>query len=382
MGILDMHNQTEKSAMKMKIFATLAACCAILGVPELASAYSYKSCLGHAIKFGSSTQTMNASTVSFPSGYWETGIRDTVNKFNRNPSNFRYTISMDSGGVGRNNGQNEVWGGTGSILSGAPAIAYQYWTCYWFFGDHVHMDEVDVIFDYGTPWQWTADTLKSSLIRYTGSLRAIQTTGAHELGHGLILNHVNTEYNIMGNDFEHIHVNGSTATAYTGEDAADGSIFLYGARSPAWEDVAVVHWKYSGASGEYSDHTKTVIYNNAGAVLPTIDVNGETGYRVNRGQTVRAEFTYENNGANTQTGIQVGYYISTNDLITTFDRKIGSAVFSLSRDNVFTTTVNLVIPNDLSPNTNYWLGVIIDDNGAIRESVESNNATYTPIHVN
>src|SRR3546814_5059363 len=102
-------------------------------------------------------------------------------------------------------------GDTGSILAGAPAVAYQYWACYWFFGDHVHMNEVDVIFDYGSPWQWTADTVKSSLIRYTGTQRAIQTTGAHELGHGLILNHVNTEYNIMGSDFAHIHVNGATA---------------------------------------------------------------------------------------------------------------------------------------------------------------------------
>ena len=366
----------------MKIFATVAACCAMLSAPELALAYSYKTCLGHPIKFDSSSQTVHASTVSFPAGYWENGIRDTVNKFNRNPSNFRYTTAMDSGGVGRNNGQNEIWGGTGSILAGAPAIAYQYWTCYWLFGDHVHMDEVDVIFDYGSPWQWTADTVKSSLIRYTGSLRAIQTTGAHELGHGLILNHVNTEYNIMGADFEHIHVNGSSATAYTGEDAADGAVFLYGARAPAWEDVAVVHWKYSGASGEYSDHTKTVIYNTSGAVLPTFTVSGETGYRVNRGQTVRAEFTYENNGANTKNGIQTGYYISTNDLITTFDRKIGSASFNLSRDNVYTTTTSLVIPSDLTSGTNYWLGVIIDDNGAITESVESNNATYIPIHVN
>jgi hypothetical protein len=213
-------------------------------------------------------------------------------------------------------------------------------------------------------------------------LRAIQTTGAHEFGHGLGLLHVNTEYNIMGNDFEHIHVNGSTATAYTGEDAADATVFLYGARSPAWEDVAVVHWKYSGASGEYSDHTKTVIYNTSGAVLPTVNVVGETGYRVNRGQTVRAEFTYENNGANFHGGIQTGYYISTNDLITTSDRKIGSGSFNLSRDNVFTTTVDLVIPRDLVSGRDYWLGVIIDDNGAIRESVESNNATYTPIRVN
>lgn len=366
----------------MRIFATLVAGAIFtLGGPE-ALAYSYKRCLGNSIRFDSNIQTVRPSTVSFPVGYWEDGIRDTVRKFNRNPSNFRYSISMDSGGVGRDNGENEIWGGIGSILSGAPAIAYQYWTCYWFFGDVVHMDEVDVIFDYSSsPWQWTADTVKSSLIRYNGSLRALQTTGAHELGHGLILNHVNTEYNIMGSDFEHIHVNGSTATAYTGEDAVDGAVFLYGTRSRAGEDLGVVHWKYSGVSGEYSDHTKTVLYDSADNVLPTVMVNGETGYRVNKGQTVKAEFTYENNGNNTQNGIQVGYYISTNDLITTFDTKIGSGSFNLSRDNVYTTTVNLVIPNNLTSGSNYWLGVILDENDAIAESVESNNATYIPIRI-
>jgi hypothetical protein len=366
----------------MKTFTAFATCAIALCLTDVSFGFSYKTCLGEKIKFSGNSRTLYASTVSFPAGYWQNGIQDTVNKFNNNPSNFRYSLAMDSGGVGRGNGQSEIWGGTGTILNGAPAVAYQYWTCYWFFGNHVHMDEVDVIFDYGSPWQWTVDTVKSSLIRYTGSLRAIQTTGAHELGHGLILNHVNTEYNIMGADFEHIHVNGATATAYIGEDASDASVFLYGARTPAWEDLAVVHWKYSGASGEYSDHTKTVIYNTSGVVLPTVNVNGETGYAVNRGQTVRAEFTYENNGANTKSGVQTGYYISTNDYISTVDRKIGSASYTLSRDNVYTATVNLVIPTDLAPGTNYWLGAIIDDNGAIPEAIEYNNATYIPIRVN
>lgn len=365
----------------MKLFAALAAAAALLCASEPAFAFSYKTCLGHRLKFNSNTVTLRASSVSFPVGYWQNGIQDTVNKFNRNPSNFRYTLAM-TGSINRNNGRSETWGDTGSILNGAPAIAYQYWTCYWLFGDHYHMDEVDVIFDYGAPWQWTVDTVKSSLIRYTGTLRSMQGTGAHELGHGLILNHVNTEYNIMGSDFEHIHVNGSTATAYIGEDAADGIVYLYGTRAPAWEDVAVVHWKYSGPSGEYSDHTKTVIYNAGGAVLPTVNVAGETGYRVNRGQTVRAEFTYENNGANTKNNIQTGYYISTNDTISTWDRNIGTGAWNLSRGNVLTTTVNLVIPNDLVSGTNYWLGVVIDNNGAIPEAVETNNATYIPIRVN
>jgi hypothetical protein len=365
--------------MKRTLVGLSLATAALAASP--ASAFSYKECLGHAINFNSSSVTIRPSTVSFPAGYWENGIRDTVNKFNRNPSNFRYSVSMDSGSVGRG-GENEIWGSTDqNLLQGSPAIAYQEWTCYWFFGDHVHMDSVDIIYDYSSPFQWTADTVKSSLIRYTGSGRSLQTTGAHELGHGLILNHVNTEYNIMGADFEHIHVNGSTATAYTGEDAADGAVFLYGARSPAWEDVAVVHWKYSGASGEYSDHTKTVIYDSSGGVLPTVTVNGETGHVVNPGQIVQAEFTYENNGANLQFGIAAGYYISTNDDISTLDQRIGGAFLDLSRDNVLTTTLTLTIPSGLSLNTNYWLGVVIDEFGTIGEAVETNNATYIPIRV-
>lgn len=365
--------------MKRKLAGLLLGAYALAATP--AAAFSWKECLGKKIKFDSNTVTIRPNTVSFPSGYWENGIRDTVNKFNLNPSLFRYSVSMDSGGVSIG-GENEIWGSTSaSVLQGAPAIAYQNWTCYWFFGDHVHMDSVDVIYDYNTPFQWTADTVKSSLIRYTGSGRALQTTGAHELGHGLILNHVNTEYNIMGSDFEHIHVNGATARAYTGEDAADGAVFLYGARSPALEDVGVVHWKYSGASGEYSDHTKTVVYSSTGAGLPTVTVNGETGYRVSRGQVVRAEFTYENNGANFQSDVATGYYVSTNDLITTVDRRIGGGSWNLARGDVLTTTVTLTIPSDLTVNTNYWLGVVIDENGAISENVESNNATYIPIRV-
>ncbi len=346
-----------------------------------AFAFGYKTCLGEKIKWGSNSKTLRGNSVSFPAGYWYNGLSDGVNKFNLNPSKFRYSLTSESGGVGRDNGQSEVWGDTGSILKGAPAIAYSWWTCYWFFGDHVHMDEVDVIFDYGTPWQWTANSSKSSLIRYTGSLRPLQTTAVHEFGHGLKINHVNYEYNVMGTDFEHIHVNGSTARAYLGEDAADGSVFLYGARSGSWEDLGVVHWKYSGASGEYSDHTKTRVYNSSGGNLPTFTVNGETGYRVNRGQTVRAEFTYENNGKNFHGGVKVGYYVSTNDYISTWDRRIGGSWFDLGRGNVYTTTKTLVIPNDLNANQNYWLGVIVDEDDAISEAVEWNNATYIPIRV-
>ncbi len=146
----------------MKKFLVLIAAAAAFIPAGAALGYGYSTCLGHKLKWSGDSKALRASSVSFPDGYWRDGLQDAVNRANLNPSNFRYSLATDSGGVGRNNGQSEVWGDTGSILNGAPAIAYSYWTCYWFFGDHVHMDEVDVIFDYSNPWQWTADTTKSS----------------------------------------------------------------------------------------------------------------------------------------------------------------------------------------------------------------------------
>ncbi len=63
-------------------------------------------------------------------------------------------------------------------------------------------------------------------------------------------------------------------------------------------------------------HVKTGVYNTSDVLRPTVLVNGETGYKVKRGQLVRVDFTYENNGKNTQV-VNTGWYISTNDLIST-----------------------------------------------------------------
>lgn len=383
----------------MTVFLSIrpAACaCAALVLGALvgatpADAYSKETCLGEEIKWSSNSKSLEANSTSFPSGTWFNGIQDGVNKFNLNPSRFRYSVFSSGGGVGLGNGQSEIWGSTDAgVLQGAPAIAYSWWTCFWFFGDFVHMDEVDVVFDYGSPWRWTTSTNKANLLRYSDTatdLRPLQTTAVHEFGHGAKLNHVNTEYNVMGTDFEHIHVNGSTARAYMGEDVADGMVDLYGSRSGSWEDVGVVHWRYSGASGEYSDHTKGRVLASNGAALPTFTITDpgttrETAYRVNPGQVVRVEFTYENNGKTTQSNVDVGFYISTNDTISTFDRRVGGRTLSLGRANVYSPDHHTVtIPTDLTVGQTYWLGAIVDEDNSLSEAVEWNNATYIPIRV-
>ena len=107
----------------------------------------------------------------------------------------------------------------------------------------------------------------------------------------------------------------------------------------------------------------------------------EPVYRVNRGQVVQLELNYENLGRSTQTR-NVGYYVSTNDLISTTDTFLGSTSMTLSRDTVFTFKRTLTIPTNLVSGVNYWLGAIVDYTGALGELNESNNATYVGIRVN
>lgn len=351
-----------------------------------AHAYRYRTCSGIPLKMSSNNIVARASTTSFPAGYWRDGLQNAINQFNRNPSNMWYSLVDDTGGVALGNGQNEIWGSTDQgVLQGAPAIAYSWWDCYWFFGWVARMTEGDVIFDYtntaANPFEWTATRSKTALFNYTGSGRLLQGTAVHEFGHAVGLLHVNTTYNVMGSDFSHVHTNGSTTNAYIGEDAGNGTAFLYGNWAGGPLDLGAVHWRHTGASGEYSTHGRTRVFDNAtGALLPTFNVNGETGYQVRRGQGIRVEFTYENNGRDTVSNFPVRYYVSSNDIISTGDRWISSSTFTLGRDVVLTTTKTLTVPADLAF-ANYWVGVIVNPTNSVAESDTSNNATYVPIRV-
>ena len=348
-----------------------------------AFAFATNTCFEQRISWASDNPTLRASTVSFPTGYWRDGLQKAIDRTNQNPTPFWFTLGSDSDGLALNNGQNEVWGTTDNgLLNGAPARAFLWWTCVRVGNITIqHINEADVIFDYRAPWQWTADEVKTSVTRYTGTLRQLQGTAIHEFGHAMGLNHVNTEYNVMGADFEHMWANGSTVRGYLGEDAADGAVALYGLWSNNWQDLGVAHWRYNNADGEYSRHVKTGITNTSNVLLPTVMVNGETGYKVKRGQTVRVEFTYENNGKNTQV-VNTGWYISTNDLISTTDRLVATNTgMSLGRADVMTYKRDIVIPTNLKLNTNYWVGTIVDKDNKVPDAIRSNNATYIPIRV-
>ena len=379
--------------MKIKV-AMVAAVLTVLSVNQ-AEAYTYRECLDRIIRWNSPSLTIYASPRGFPSGYWRDTLRDAIDKVNLNPSAFRFDMKIDSGGARLNNGQSEIWWSRDTgVLNGAPATSYSWWTCKYdwrdWFRKKVYLREVDIVFNHRmyTKGGWTGGDRKKSLIRYGGKKRLFQGTAVHELGHAMGLGHENREYNIMGASYSHIHANGSKAHTYFGEDAAKGAITLYSRQSVyrrqegPWEDVGVVHWRYTGSNGEYSSHGRTRIFDTNGVTLPVHTVNGETGYSVRPGQEVMAEFTFENNGESRRIRTRVGFFISTNDAITTTDRRIGGTRLRLYRGDVWTKKVELTIPENLESGKNYWIGAIVDEKDDIDEAIEWNNATYIPIRVN
>lgn len=359
----------------MKFNKTICGGAAALAfaVSGAAEAYTLITCNGNNIRWSGTSATMRASDIGFPSGSsWRSALGNSISLVNQNPSAFDYGIVYGDTSVGFNNGQNEIWWSNGF---GAPAIANWWMNC-----NTGRFTEVDIRFD--NTVAYTTSNSKSVLWPYGGGSRPFRTTAIHELGHGVGLSHTANTYSVMGQDWDHIHANGSTARAYFGEDASSGAVALYGGNPGNVQDLGVSQWRRTGASGEYSTHDRTRIRNSGCGWVSSSTVNGEPRYNVNKGQQYLVEFSYENNGESYQT-TEVGYFISTNDYISTGDRRIGGRNgMGLGRNTVFTFQAPVTIPADLVSGQTYWLGVIIDEDSTLSEVTETNNRTYISIRVN
>lgn len=327
-------------------------------------------------KWPGSGFTFNANPAGFDGQYafWRTSFATALTRFNDTPVNLTVNVRLDNDtSVGVGNGESEIWWND----AGNSATGYNITSpC----GTTI---EGDIVFHNTVSYDDSMDK-KANFWNYGGNSRTFESTALHEVGHTVGLAHENRYYNIMGTDYTHLHTTGENALrSYLGEDAVNGLIALYGGSNR--EDLSVAAWRHVGSSGAYSTHGRTRLFNGNGTVLNSSKVSSsctrshcELRYNVELGETIQYEMTLENNGRNSQS-VALGYYISTNAAITTTDTLISTDNVTVTRNTPDTVRKTITIPNNLTPNTDYYLGVIIDNSDSVSEWTEKNNTSYMHI---
>jgi hypothetical protein len=380
---------------RIKRMAVLMAAAALLSMPAATPAQAY---MVYQCTFAGDTDTLHwdgpsfswrFSEVSFPEGTTRANQLDLARRrWNNSPGRFTFTNTIyGDGHLSRKNGESEAWFTEDyDILGGDTVTAKAFFRYYCNTG---RIFEADIVFAAQPNREapdvvWSYTDTKNTKTRYGGKGVTFGAVATHEMGHSFGLFHENREYNVMGHSTGHLTANDGRVRFYPGEDAADGQVAIYGNKNnDVPDDAGVSHWKYQGASGEYSAHERGRILNQSGkGVLNRHGFDGEERWEVFKGVTVRPEFTFENNGQNTLQNVSVGFYLSTNGRITTLDRLIGTHTFdTIQRGNAATLTLPVTIPADLNTGDTYWLGVVVDRLGQIEEFSEDNNAAYYPIQI-
>jgi len=385
--------------MSKNLYSSLILILLLSGFSADVGAYSYGHCDGTIERWRADGMRLRASRISFPvGGLGANALTLCADRWNGCPSRFDFNLTFNDGDVHWDNGQSEIWASSDDeLLDGAIAVCIPYRE------DCHRRVESDIVFDVRFDW-WVEGNngyFPGDMGMYNGSeAMPFEAVIMHEMGHALCLYHENRLYNVMGFPVTHMHTNCSEARSTIGEDAATGAIFIYGIDPSAGQDLAVSHWKWIGNTGmfpnqdndEYSVHGRTEIFDSSNNPMPlaaSVDIAGGPDvwrshnpvYLVNNGDTIGLEFTFENNGADPQTSVSAGYYLSNNDCLTTNDRRISGRQYNLTRDVPITSVSNIQLPSDMVENESYTVGVILDDTEAVNEYDEGNNATYIDIKV-
>ena len=323
----------------------------------------------HSAELRTHSTTINTSAL-------RATVEDWVKLWNAAPSDFSFSVIHGDTSVGTSNNQNEVWIASGDATTPPAETKVRYYAAS---GELV---EADVIFYDDVSWSTLNGASYATLMGWNGSARSMVQAGIHELGHALGLAHEGDEYNTMGEEWTHMYTYCGRAYSYVGEDAADGAVAIYGLDSQPEEDVGVVSFKRTGmtSTGSYSVHGFVQMYDAAGAELPYTSLSdGTRRYTVQIGQQVQVEFTYENNGATTQTP-KVEFLIGDSLCIGTDSSPFDSEVPTLGRNDVYTHKSNLTIPGGYADGDHY-LGVVLDRANAIVEFNSRNNTSWIPIKI-
>lgn len=316
----------------------------------LAYGYGYRTCGDENITWDNSRVTMYISTTSFPpDSVWDTRLQNAMWHWNNvKGSNWNFYYGRDTDGSHNNsNDRTEIYLDGDEGPGGALAVTHMRWTCYWLFGYHSWYNEADL--EFNSNYSWNTGTYSFS--NPTGSPYSFEGVALHEMGHVLGLNHSDS---VM-----------ATLNSYYPNSGPFGNSMVW---DPHPDDRQGVHYLYSDSTTETDIACSSMRRTGSGTSNVTTSPSSAS-----RGSSVTIQYTFSNLGTSTVT-FNIGFYLSTNSYISTGDTLLGTNTGAWASAGAYGTyTRTLTIPTSISPGT-YWLGVIVDYNGAVSESNESNNA--------
>jgi hypothetical protein len=335
-----------------RVSKTLSLLVLAATISPMSHAAGWRECSGNKIRWNNGWTNMYISTTSFPAGSsWDGCLQNAMWHWNNvKGSSFNFYVGRDTDGThSSSNGVNEIYFSSTEVGS-ALAVTFTRYHCYWLFGYQQGIDETDIAFNSNLSWS-TGAVNYSNL----GSPYHFESVALHELGHALGLNHEDRWIATMNSYYP----NG-------------GSLGYYKEIDPLADDRTGVRILYP--DGTVETDVAGSAFKRTGTGTSGL-VSSPTSAA--RGSSITLEFTFSNQGTATQT-FDIGFYLSTNDYISTADRLLGMNYGAWGSSGYMGTyTRTLTIPTSVTPGT-YYLGFLIDPNNAFGENNESNNNQPMP----
>jgi hypothetical protein len=318
-----------------------------------AQAAQWSTCSGNNIRWNGGQTSMYISTTSFaPGSSWDSNLQNAMWHWNNvKGSSFNFFVGRDTDGSHRaGNGVNEIYFDGSEANGSTLAVTHVMSHCYWLFGWNYGIDETDIAFSTSVAWNTGAISYGS-----LGSPYSFEATSLHELGHALGLNHEDRWMAVMNSYYPD-----------------SGPLGYYKEWDPNADDRVGVRSLYPDGTTEVDVAGSAFKRTGTG----TSGLVSSPAYAA-RGSYATVEFTFSNLSTSSRS-FDIGFYLSTNDFISTSDTLLGTN-YGASGTAGFTGTFSrsLYIPTWVAPGT-YYLGFLMDPNNAVPDVNRGNNNQPMP----